>query len=250
MRARGCVASRPLRIAIAVGLTAIVLWNAHPATCSGRAAPRPTPGWIGAAVLLVFLDRTLMAWRWIDLLCALTPGSRPPFPDVLRIFFVSTFVGNFVPSVGGDVSRLRLSRYDVRLAESAASVLMDRVLGVLSIAIRRRASRRSLRANWLSSAAIVVPLALALLLCAGVAAAVSATRRRRWRTRSSLRLPRHAARQAGAALTDAVRRYAGITSSCCACSSRPSACRPSAWCRRGASAGRSASSCRSRPISC
>ncbi len=126
--------SRVLRLAVAVGLTAIILWNADP-----RAVLRTTAQadlrWILAAVLLVFVDRALMAWRWMDLLCALTPGSRPPFMVVLRTFFVSTFVGSFLPSIGGDAYRAyALSRHDVRLAESAASVLMDRVLGVLAIA--------------------------------------------------------------------------------------------------------------------
>jgi len=77
-----------------------------------------------------------MALRWIDLLVALTPGSRPPFPRVLRIFFVSSFVSNFVPSVAADLYRAyALARHDVQLAESTASVLMDRVLGVLSMVI-------------------------------------------------------------------------------------------------------------------
>ena len=77
-----------------------------------------------------------MAMRWIDLLVALTPGSRPPFSRVLRIFFVSSFVSNFVPSVAADMYRAyALARCDVHLAESTASVLMDRVLGVLSMVI-------------------------------------------------------------------------------------------------------------------
>src|SRR4030095_16227767 len=77
-----------------------------------------------------------MALRWIDLLVALTPGSRPPFRRVLRIFFVSSFVSNFVPSVAADMYRAyELARRDVRLAESTASVLMDRVLGVLSMVL-------------------------------------------------------------------------------------------------------------------
>lgn len=77
-----------------------------------------------------------MALRWIDLLVALTPGSRPPFPRVLRIFFVSSFVSNFVPSVAADMYRAyALARHDVHLAESTASVLMDRILGVLSMVI-------------------------------------------------------------------------------------------------------------------
>ena len=53
----------------------------------------------------MLVDRALMALRWMELLCALTPGSRPPLAAVLRMFFVSTFVGTFLPSVGGDVYR-------------------------------------------------------------------------------------------------------------------------------------------------
>ena len=96
----------------------------------------PTCAGSAAAIGLVLLDRSLMALRWIDLLSALTPGSRPPFAVVLRIFFVSSFVSNFVPSVAADMYRAyALARHDVHLAESTASVLMDRVLGVLSMAL-------------------------------------------------------------------------------------------------------------------
>ena len=76
--------------------------------------------WAVAAFALVLVDRALMAYRWMVLLCALTPGSRPPFAEVLRIFFVSTFVGSFLPGVAGDVyrayslSRLRVRRRAVR----------------------------------------------------------------------------------------------------------------------------------------
>src|SRR5690348_15613770 len=77
-----------------------------------------------------------MALRWIDLLVALAPGSRPPLGAVLRVFFTSSFVSNFVPSVASDLYRAyALSRYDVHLSESTASVLMDRALGVLSVAL-------------------------------------------------------------------------------------------------------------------
>ena len=96
--------SRILRLSIAIALAAYIIWAAEP-----RQVAAATRGadlrWIAGAVALVFVDRALMAWRWIDLLAALSSGSRPPFPIVLRIFFVSTFVGTFLPSVGGDVPR-------------------------------------------------------------------------------------------------------------------------------------------------
>jgi uncharacterized membrane protein YbhN (UPF0104 family) len=58
---------------------------------------------------------------------------RPPWLEMMRIFFVSTFIGN---TVGTDVARTwSLSRAGVPTSESLASVLMDRLLGVSSILI-------------------------------------------------------------------------------------------------------------------
>jgi uncharacterized protein (TIRG00374 family) len=198
--------SRVLRIAVAVGLTAIILWKANPLTVA-RAAADADPRWIGAAVLLVLIDRALMAWRWMDLLCALTPGSRPPFGVILRTFFVSTFVGSFLPSIGGDAYRAyTLSRYDVRLSESAASVLMDRVLGVLAIAFVGAAAV-ALSPRTGAGRAIVLPLTIAGAGCALVAAAVFSDRAAAVAQALAARLPGVRMRRAGASLTDAVRRY-------------------------------------------
>ena len=65
------------------------------------------------------------------------PGgdARPSLRRVMRIFFVSTFVGTFLPaSVGGDLVRAyALSSERVPIAISVASVVMDRALGVMSI---------------------------------------------------------------------------------------------------------------------
>ncbi|MGO8055901.1 lysylphosphatidylglycerol synthase domain-containing protein, partial [Rhizobium leguminosarum] len=54
---------------------------------------------------------------------------------ILHVFFVSTFVGTFLPaSVGGDAVRATaLGRLGVPLADAVASVFMDRVLGVLGV---------------------------------------------------------------------------------------------------------------------
>jgi len=129
------LAARLAKLLVGVALTALVLYWSHPAQIldAVRAAEWR---WLGLAVALVFVDRTLMAMRWIDLLVALAPGTRPPLGAVLRVFFVSSFVSNFVPSVGADLYRAyALSRHDVHLAESTASVLMDRALGVLSVVL-------------------------------------------------------------------------------------------------------------------
>jgi glycosyltransferase 2 family protein len=199
--------SRLLRLLVAVGLTAIVLYTAHPSEVLA-AAVRADWRWIGAAVGLVLLDRALMALRWISLLSALTPGSRPPFSVVLRIFFVSSFVSNFVPSVAADMYRAyALARHDVHLAESTASVLMDRTLGVLSMALVGAAAL-PFASGSVDQRALVLGLSLAFGGCAVAAALVFSETVAAAVQRISVMIPIAAVRHAAVSLTDAVRRYA------------------------------------------
>jgi glycosyltransferase 2 family protein len=122
------------RLAVAAGLTAFILWKID-ARAAGAALAGSDWRWLAAAVALVLVDRALMAWRWLLLLRPIAPGTRLTLPGVLRVFFVSTFVGTFLPaSVGGDAVRaVALSRHGVAMADSVASVLVDRVFGTLSI---------------------------------------------------------------------------------------------------------------------
>lgn len=198
--------SRALRTAVAVALTAYVVWKADPATIVHVSAGADLR-WIGAAIALVVTDRALNAYRWVVLLRALTPGSRPPIRDVMRIFFVSSFVGNFLPSIGGDVYRAyQLARLDVRPAQAAASVLMDRVLGVLSMVLVAALALTFL--NRIDVPGVVPALLAAAAGCLFAAAAVFSERAAALAVTIAgwLRSPRvsHIAR----GLTDAVRRYA------------------------------------------
>ncbi len=188
-------------------LTTYLLWKAHPGDVL-RITAAADWRWIGAAVALLFVDRTLMAYRWMILLRALTPGSRPPFAAVLRIFFVSTFVGTFLPSIGGDLYRAySLSRLGVRGVESAASVLMDRVLGVMSIVLVGIAALLpgpdAARNRW-----ILLTLALASAGCLVAAVAVFSSRAAAASQQIASRLPGARARRLAGGLVDAVRRYA------------------------------------------
>jgi len=89
--------TRLLKLVVGLVLTALALYWSHPSQIleSARAAEWR---WLLAAVALMLVDRTLMAMRWIDLLVALAPGSRPPLGVVLRVFFTSSFVSNFIPA--------------------------------------------------------------------------------------------------------------------------------------------------------
>ncbi len=197
---------RLLRLVAGVALTAIVLYLSNPSQILSAVAGADLR-WVGAAVALVLVDRTLMAMRWIDLLVALAPGTRPPLGSVLRVFFVSSFVSNFVPSVGADLYRAyALSRYDVHLAESTASVLMDRALGVLSVVLVAAVALPFATVEGRNE--LIGILVMVGAVC-GVAAAVVFSARAADRVRAIAALiPLPILHRVTAALTDAVRSYA------------------------------------------
>jgi len=198
---------RVLRVLVAVILTAAVFYFAHPSDVI-RAAAGADWRWLAAATASVLVDRALMALRWLELLVALTPGSRPRVASVIRIFFVSSFVSNFVPSVAADMYRAyALSRHDVRLAESTASVLMDRVLGVLSMAIVGAIALAFVPVQS-ASHGIAISLAAAFAACAAAGLVVFSEGMSATVLRASAALPSNAVRRIAASLTDAVRRYA------------------------------------------
>lgn len=198
--------SRALRIAIALALTTYVIWRSDPGAIV-RAAGDADLRWILAAVALVIVDRALNAYRWVVLLRALTPGSRPPLAAVMRVFFVSSFVGNFLPSVGGDVYRAyQLAQLNVQPAEAAASVLMDRGLGVLSMVLVAAAALPLARNVGVPG--ILPALIVATIGCAVAAAAVFSERAAMFGLALVSRMPSARVQHVVRRLTDAVRGYA------------------------------------------
>lgn len=199
--------ARLLRILVAVVLTAYVIWQANPSLVI-REATHLRVGWVAGAIALVLLDRGLMAYRWMVLLVALTPGSRPPFRDVLRIFFVSTFVGSFLPSVGGDVYRAySLSRLHVSGVESAASVVMDRVLGILSMVLVAVVALAFAR-DMLDVPGVATTVVIAGLGCVAGAAGIYSAHAASLAHAVAGYVPGRKARHLAEGLIDSIRRYA------------------------------------------
>ena len=198
---------KALRILIAVGLTAYVLWAADPSQVVDAAAAADWR-WIAAAIGLVLVDRALMAYRWMVLLCALSPGTRPPFGAVLRIFFVSSFVGSFLPSLAGDMYRAySLSRLRVSGVEAAASVIMDRALGIVSMLLVAIAALVFAR-EMIEMRGVLATVLIAGAGCAAGVALVYSERAASLAVATIGVLPGRKARMLGAGLVDAVRRYA------------------------------------------
>jgi glycosyltransferase 2 family protein len=154
------------RAAVAAGLAGYILWKSHPRDVLAALAGAD---WrlIAIAVALVVADRALMAYRWLVLLCILDPAERPPFSDVIRIFFVSTFLGTFLPaSVGADAVRAySMTRLNVRGSDAVASVFMDRMLGVASLFVMAAVGLLLAR-DLAENVTIVLALAVAAAACA------------------------------------------------------------------------------------
>jgi uncharacterized membrane protein YbhN (UPF0104 family) len=155
-----------VRVAVAAGLTGYLLWKSHPRAVLAAGAGA-TWGPMAVAAALVGADRVLMAYRWLVLLCIIDPAVRPPFPEIMRVFFVSTFVGTFLPaSVGGDAVRAySLSRLKVDGGDAVASVFMDRMLGVASVLVMALVGL-GLARDLAGNVAIVLSLAVTTVLCA------------------------------------------------------------------------------------
>lgn len=203
MRAAG----RVIRFVVAAGLTAYILYKSHPreVLAALRGADwRP----MAIAVLLVGLDRALMAYRWIVLLCTIDPADRPPLREVMRIFFVSSFLGSFLPaSVGGDAVRAySMTRLKVRGGAAVASVFMDRMLGVASILVMALAGlllTTDLAGDW----RILGALAFAGAACLATLLLIFNARTDRAAGTVVERLPR-AVQPPLRAILDAIRQYA------------------------------------------
>jgi len=199
---------RLVRIAVAAGLTGYILWRSDPAAVAAAAAGVDWR-WIGVAVLLVLVDRALMAYRWVALLCTIETDRRPPMAPLMRVFFVSTFVGTFLPaSVGGDIVRsYSLARLNVDAGDAVASVLMDRLLGVASIFLMALVGL-VLAQDLAYNAAIVGGLVASAAACAATLVLIFSSRAAALVARTASSLPVGTARRTVTKIVESIRKYA------------------------------------------
>jgi len=86
------------------------------------------------SLAVVLAGQVAYAWRWGLLLRG--AGVSPPFALVLRQYFVGIFVNNFLPSTaGGDIAKIVYLGQNHGYRTVAASVAIDRLLGVGLLAI-------------------------------------------------------------------------------------------------------------------
>ena len=197
-----------VRLAVAAALVGYLLWRSDPqdvwaALSHASLAP------LAVAILLVLVDRAVMAYRWFVLLRPLEEQTLPAFGTILRIFFVSTFVGTFLPaSVGGDVVRAySLSTHGVPKADSMASVFVDRMLGVLSVLIMALVGI-ALARDLAADRAVLLALAVTASACAVAAILIFSNTADVVAERLIERLPWARAQHVLGSLFTSIRRYA------------------------------------------
>ena len=120
------------RVIIGVGLVVFLFWALDIREIISNIRGIDGRYLLYAAVpYLLFI--VLSAWRWQVLLDFRRFGIR--FMDTLRIYFISLFFNNLLPTtVGGDMMRVAYTMKE-RRADALATVLVDRILGFVGLFI-------------------------------------------------------------------------------------------------------------------
>jgi hypothetical protein len=102
------------------------LWN------SLRTLASVNPGYVLAGTLVLASQVIIAALRWHWVLRGL--GAVTPLPRLFQLSYVAAFLNTCLPAgIAGDVARAWLAREDTPLATAVTSVLLDRVVAVLTL---------------------------------------------------------------------------------------------------------------------
>ncbi|MCK4596495.1 flippase-like domain-containing protein [bacterium] len=121
-----------LKILVSIGLLVFLV---HRAGLSDILLVVRSANVVGLLVALFVYTATivLISWRWRLLLVSQQAGV--PFGRLLSLYFIGFFFNNFLPSsIGGDIYRaMGAGQENGRKAVSAASVLVERLMGMLGV---------------------------------------------------------------------------------------------------------------------
>jgi uncharacterized protein (TIRG00374 family) len=161
-----------LRIAVSVGLVMLMISRLDTSNMM-RYLRRADLFLVALTLLAVLADRMLMAFRWMKLVEAV--GVHAPRAKLFKIFFLSTFFGSFLPSgVGGEAVRaISFSKLTSKGIEAVASVVLDRVIGLLSMLLTGLLSLVVFYGVYPHPALLYIVLASSVVLLAVLGAALA-----------------------------------------------------------------------------
>jgi uncharacterized protein (TIRG00374 family) len=122
------------KVILSLALFAYVVAKVSPGDIWATIRPAD-PGLLMLAAALLFLSNLVGAWLWARLLQA--QGVPIPFRKAASYYFVGLFFNNFFPSnIGGDIMRISdASKHAEHVSPVFSATLMDRLIGVLAIAL-------------------------------------------------------------------------------------------------------------------
>jgi glycosyltransferase 2 family protein len=137
-----------MRAGLGAVVIALMLWRFDPHPVF-RALSHERPGYFAAAIALYLAGQVMSSWRWQLLARINAIGGR--WREYLAYYFVGVFTNLFVPGlIGGDAARaLYLGRRHDRMAAAIASVVADRLVGLIAL-------------FWFAAVAVMTPGAVAL----------------------------------------------------------------------------------------
>jgi len=95
---------------------------------------RTDPAWAALGLLALVAQTYLLAVRWGQIITAC--GARLPLPLLFRYSMIAAFFNQTLPSsVGGDAMRVWLAGKQTNWRIGAYSVFLDRVVGVIALAV-------------------------------------------------------------------------------------------------------------------
>jgi glycosyltransferase 2 family protein len=121
-----------LKLAITIGVSAYVLWQAGLAD-SLRTLAAADWRWVALAAVSAWLSMTINVKRWQVMLAG--QGGGASLWTLIRLYLIAMFFNNVLPSrFGGDVVRAYGASINVTSkTRSAAAVIMDRLVGAISV---------------------------------------------------------------------------------------------------------------------
>jgi len=123
-----------LRVAVSVGLLALLyLWFVDKSQL-GRLLAAIDSGYVALAMALITADRLLMAWKWW-LLVRGREAAVGLWPAI-RAYYLASFAGWFLPmTVGADAVRVAALAGEGRTPGLVASIVLERAVGALAQAV-------------------------------------------------------------------------------------------------------------------
>jgi glycosyltransferase 2 family protein len=102
-------------------------------TVAGRLS-RINPVWIALELLILLVQTFFLSVRWREIMIAC--GADLPLARLFRFSMIATFFNQTLPSsVGGDAMRIWLTGKQTDWRVAAYSVLIDRVVGMIALAV-------------------------------------------------------------------------------------------------------------------